>query len=266
VTTNDNTCKSVGELLGVYALDALDSAEAEIVEVHVRDCPRCAQEVDEHRETIGLLAAGGGDAPTRVWDAIAAAIEGTAPPVQEHRPPVLIGRGGVKSLRWRQPSRWLAAAAAAAAAIVIGAQTVRVDHLDHRVSQLSAAAQQLSAAAQQNGGFQAAAAALIDPAATHLVLTSTNPGAKRLGELVILPSGSAYLVASAMPALPATSTYQLWSVVGGRAISVGLLGAHPATVAFSVDPAVAAKAYLVTVEPAGGAVAPTSSPIAQAAI
>ena len=41
-----------------------------------------------------------------------------------------------------------------------------------------------------------------------------------------------------MAALPATSTYQLWSVVAGRAISVGVLGAHPATVAFSVDPAV----------------------------
>jgi anti-sigma-K factor RskA len=61
-------------------------------------------------------------------------------------------------------------------------------------------------------------------------------------------------------------TYQLWSIDDGRAISVGLLGEHPSSVAFTVDPSVAATAYLVTVEPAGGVVAPTSAPVAQATV
>jgi hypothetical protein len=143
--------------------------------------------------------------------------------------------------------------------LTIGAQIVRVNHLDHRVNQLSAAA-------QQSGGFQGLAAALIDPAAKHLTLASTGPESNRLGEVVLLPSGAAYLVSTGMAALPAGSSYQLWSVVAGRAISVGVLGAHPDTVAFSVDAAVTVTAFLVTVEPAGGVVAPTSAPVAHAAV
>ena len=84
--------------------------------------------------------------------------------------------------------------------------------------------------------------------------------------MVLLPSGASYLVSTGMAALPASSTYQLWSVVAGRAISVGVLGAHPAMVAFSVDAAVTVTTLLVTVEPAGGVVAPTSAPVAHAAV
>lgn len=261
MTTPQDDCLSVGDLLGVYALDALDPDEAERVQAHLVTCPRCAQEVEDHRQTIGLLAAGGaGEAPARVWDSIAATIEGSSPATEDRRrpmPTVLANRRLHDRALWRRSSRWLAAAAAAAAAVVIGAQTVRVDHLDHRVNQLSAAA-------RQSGGFQGVAAALVNPSARHLILTSTRPSGNPVGELVILPSGSAYLVASKIPALPATSTYQLWAVIEGRAISVGVLGSHPGAAAFSIDPGVATSAYLVTVEPAGGVVAPTSTPIAQA--
>jgi hypothetical protein len=252
-------CESIGDLLGVYALDALDPDEAERVRAHLAGCTRCAREVEDHLQTIGLLAAGGaGEAPPRVWDAIAARIEGSAPGGGHPPMPVLLhkraGRAG-----WRQPSRLLAATAGAAAAVVIGVGVIQVDHLDHRVSQLTAAA-------RQSGGFQGLAAALVDPSTRHLILTSTRPGTKPLGELVIVPSGNAYLVGSGMAALPPTSTYQLWAVIQGRAISVGVLGTHPGVVAFSVDPGVAAAAYLVTIEPAGGVVSPTSSPIAQASV
>ena len=263
MTTPRDECVSISDLLGVYALDALDPEEAERVQAHLATCPRCAQEVEDHRQTIGLLAAGGsGEAPARVWDAIATTIEGSSPATQDlprPMPTVLPNRRKSEAARWRQASKWLAAAAAAAAAVVIGTQTLRVDHLDHRVNQLSAAA-------RQSGGFQGVAAALVDPSARRLILTSTHPGGNPVGELVILPSGSAYLIASNIAALPATSTYQLWAVVEGRAISVGLLGAHPGAAAFSIDPGVPTTAYLMTVEPAGGVVAPTSTPIAQASV
>lgn len=261
MNSRTDDCRSVEDLLGVYALDALDPDEAARVAAHLAGCPRCAQEVDQHRDTIGLLAAsaGSGEAPAGVWDAIAAKIGGEPTPRGEQVTPVIFGRPAGGTRRWRRPATWLGAAAAVAAAVVIGVQTVQVDHLDHRVNQLFAAA-------QQTGGFQGVAAALVDPAAQHLDLTSTDPGAKHLGELVILPSGAAYLVSTAMATLPATSTYQLWSLVAGRAISVGVLGAHPGTVAFSVDRAVAVTAFLVTVEPAGGVVAPTNAPVARAAV
>ena len=261
MTANEDDCRSIGELLGAYALDALDPDEAERVGAHLAGCGRCTREVEDHRQAIGLLAAGGaGDAPARVWDAIAAAIEGSSPAGDRHpEMPAFAARSRSRRNPWRQPTRWMAAAAAVAAAVAIGVQTVRVDNLDRHVAQLSAAA-------RQSGGFQGAAAAMVDPSARHLILTATRPGAKAVGELVILPSGSAYLIASALAAVPADRTYQLWAVIAGRAVSVGVLGDHPGAVAFSVDPAVTPAAYLVTVEPAGGVVAPTSSPIAQASV
>jgi anti-sigma factor RsiW len=156
VTGRSDNCQSIGDLLGVYALDALEPVEADRVRAHLPDCPRCAHEVDEHPETIGLLAAAdGGEAPATVWDAIAATIEGSRGARPEPPPPVLFDRAQTARRRWRWPTTWLAAGAAAAAALTIGAQIVRVNHLDHRVSQLSAAA-------QQSGGFQGLAAALIN--------------------------------------------------------------------------------------------------------
>lgn len=250
-------CGDISELLGVYALDATDPDERAAVDAHLAVCPRCAQEVAEHRETIGLLAASGGDAPDGVWERISQSIDGGRSQIPALAPMYTPHR---RSRRWTiQPVSALAAAAAVAAAVLLGVQTVRVDHLDHQVGRLSAAA-------RQAGGFQGAAAALVDPSSKHLMLTSTAAGSKPLGEMVVLPSGSAYLVGVNLPALDSTSTYQLWSVVAGRAVSVGVLGDHPSTVAFSIDAAIANQVFLVTVEPAGGVVAPTSPPVARAAI
>lgn len=250
-------CEPVRDLLGAFALDAVEPEEADAVLRHLEVCSRCSQEVAEFRETIGLVASEGGDAPEQLWGRIAESIEAPAS-TEVPKPPTMLKPQPVRV--WPRALVAVASAAAAAAAVLavlVGLQTVRVDHLDHRVNQLSAAAQK---AARLEG----AAAALADPSAHRLVLTSTTPAAKVVGELVILPTGGSYMISSAMPALPAGSTYQLWSVIAGRPVSVGVLGADPGTVAFSVDAAVTAQQYLVTVEPAGGVVAPTTSPVAQA--
>lgn len=256
MTGGDGGCRDIEDLLGAYALDAVEPDEEVLVRSHVAECPRCSHELAEHRETISMVASAGGSAPDGVWARIAESIP--QDPRTTPRPSVVVLGDRRK---WRLPARIGAAAAAgvaAAALVLVGIQTVRVDQLNHRVNQLSAAA-------RQSGGFQGLAAALLDPSARRMALTSTAPSATSVGDLVILPSGSAYLVGSTLPALAPGKTYQLWSIVGGRAVSVGLLGAHPRTAAFTVDPSVAARTYLVTIEPAGGVVAPTTAPVARAA-
>jgi len=246
-------CAPVTDLLGAYALDAVDPDEAAAVRQHLQVCPRCAQEVAEFRETIGLVAAEGGDAPEQLWSRIAASIDAPGAPPALPLPSLLRPQSVPVWRRWFVA---LTAAAAAAAVVLVGVQTVRVDHLDHRVGQLSAAAERAA-------GTDGVGAALSDPSAHRLLLTSTSSVGEVLGELVILPSGGAYMISSAMPALPASSTYQLWSVTAGRPVSVGVLGRSPGTVAFTADNAVTVKQYLVTVEPAGGVTAPTTAPVAQ---
>jgi hypothetical protein len=256
VTSAPEDCATIAELAGVHALDALEPDEALSVSSHLNGCSRCAREYHRHRETISLLAAVGGPAPDALWERIAIAIEADRGPEEIPRlhPMLLAGRPRPRKPAW---ARIVAAAAVAAAVIIIGFQAARVDHLNSQITRLNAAE-------QQSGSLPGLAAALVDPSAQHLTLTSSAVGRQPVGQLIILPSGASYLVGSRLGELPAGRIYQLWSVNSGRAISVGLLGAHPTTVAFNVDPAAPADAYLVTVEPSGGVVAPTSAPIARA--
>jgi hypothetical protein len=243
-------------LAGAHALDALEPGEILSVSSHLENCPRCAQEYHQHRETIGLLAAVGGTAPEALWQRIATAIEGDRgldkPPGLRHLPVASRPRP-----HWARWTRLLAAAAVAAAAIAIAFQTARVNHLSRQITHLNAGL-------NQSGQLPGLAAALVDPRAQHLTLTAAAAGRPPVGQLIILPSGASYLVGASLPALPSDHIYQLWSDISGRPISVGILGAHPTTVAFHIDPAAPGDAYLVTVEPSGGVVAPTSPPIAQA--
>jgi anti-sigma factor RsiW len=64
------------ELLGAYALDALDGEEYEIVELHLRECPQCRAEVADFREVAALIGHGGAPAPERVWERIAEGVGG----------------------------------------------------------------------------------------------------------------------------------------------------------------------------------------------
>ena len=256
MTSTPEDCATIAELAGVHALDALEPDEALSVSSHLEGCSRCAQEYHRHRETISLLAAVGGTAPEGLWERIASAIEGDRGPEEIPRlhPVLLASRPRPRRPTW---TRIVAAAAAAAAVIVISVQAARLDHLNHQITRLNTAE-------KQSGPLPGLAAALVDPSAQHLTLTASAAGRQPVGQLIILPSGASYLVGTSLGELPAGRIYQLWSLTSGRAISVGILGAHPTTVAFNVDPAAPADAYLVTVEPAGGVVAPTSPPIAHA--
>lgn len=259
---DNQDCESFQDLLGVYALDALDPGEAARVRAHLEDCPRCRQEVNQHRESIVLLASAGGPAPDRLWDRISDSIGMKSAPTDAVPPPTVVHPGLSQPGRshpgrWRRPIQAACIGLAAAVTALVGIQTVRVNDLNHKVNQFAAAA-------RQSSGFPGLEAALVDPSATHLSLVSTTAGAAPLGLLVIRSSGASYLVGSRLPPLAHANTYQMWSIIAGRAVSVGVLGEHPTTVAFHVDPTAPATDYLVTVEPAGGVVAPTTTPVARA--
>src|SRR5205823_2389882 len=168
-------------LLGSYALDAVDGPEAEAVELHLLECPRCRAEVAEHREVAALLGNVGTPAPEQLWDRIAASLEETPPEpaldaVSELRPPrrmvrrrLAVGLAGV----------------AAAAAVVIGLLAFQVHRLDNRVNSLAQAT-------PDHGLSQVATAAVLDPQARRVDLRSGQGGQSAQG--VVLPNGNGYLV------------------------------------------------------------------------
>ena len=70
----------IEELLGAYALDAVDDDERrQVEELPAPPNPRARAEVDEHREVATLLAFSGARAPEGLWDRIAGALEERAP-------------------------------------------------------------------------------------------------------------------------------------------------------------------------------------------
>ncbi|MGH9056776.1 MAG: anti-sigma factor domain-containing protein [Acidimicrobiales bacterium] len=249
------------ELLGAFALDAVDADEAAAVSAHLVSCPRCRQEVAEYQQAAAMLANSGEDAPAGVWDAIVSKIE-TAP-IQTTATAAMLGRQAAKPVTSRrirpQVARRAGALVAAAAAAAIAVLGVQVAHLDHRLSQVTAASagQNLSAAAR---------VALLDPSARRIALTGAGPSAPRVAEVVALRSGAGFWFNEGLPALASAKTYQLWAMVDGQAISVGVLGDHPQTVAFSLGSAATTDAFAVTVEPAGGSVSPTRPPVASTTI
>jgi len=256
----------IQELLGVYALDAVDAETAAMVERHLEGCPRCSTEVAQHHEVAGLLANSGGAAPAKLWDGIASQLDGSTPPswaslsarleTGSDRTDLISGGGSevvpFADRRGRRWAAWTAAAAAVAAAVVAVVLGVQVRHLDHQVNSLQAP---LSAAERS---------ALASPTTRQVELVAA-PGsagaATERARVVLTESGTGFVQAQGLSRLPGDQTYQLWGVVGRKAISLGLLGARPDVVAFSVAGATPVSAFAITAEPSGGVVQSTNRPI-----
>src|SRR5579864_4152474 len=155
------THDEAAELLGAYALDAVDRDEAEEIEAHLAGCPRCRDEVAHHREVAAALAFAGATAPDGLWTRIASSLE-TAPPEPE------LGRlYPLKPSARSRTARVMSIVGAAAAAAVIALLAVQIHTLNHRISAVSSA---LPAAGLQS----AVQAALLDPAAARVHLQSDD--------------------------------------------------------------------------------------------
>jgi anti-sigma-K factor RskA len=222
----------IEELLGAYALDAVDDDERRQVEAYLETSPRAQAEVDQHREVAALLAFGGAPAPTGLWDRIAGALEEGAPEPGPELAKVLPVRA--------RRRRWWVGALAAAAVVAIAVLSVALVRSNQSQTQSEA----IAAAYHDAKG---------DPASKTVQLKAPDG---RTATAVVPPSGSAYLDGTTLPALPADRIYQLWAVPqNGAPVSLGLLGSRPGISMFGLTGTPSALA--ISVETPGGAVAPT---------
>jgi len=245
--------REVTDLLGAYALDALEPAELQAVDRHVQVCSECLAEVAEHREVAGLLTPGWAKPPAGLWDKIAASLE-EAPPPLNLAPVVALKRAqATRTVDKRRPSLGvgIAAMVAVAAVAMIGFLGVRVADDRRRIDQYAEQAypDQLT---------QSVNAALADPGARKVDLVSTD--GYRTAQAVVLPDGTGYMVKSNLPELSKERTYQLWAMVGTSKISVGVLGPEVQhAVPFKMNGPVSALA--ITDEAAGGVVSSRTDPV-----
>lgn len=257
------------EVLGVYALDAVDPEERSRIELHLASCPRCRAEVAEHREVAALLSQSGAPAPDGVWDKIASELSPPAPPLRmtfsaidpssedqastaavtaDVGDPVapVVSMDRARSSRNRTMLAVLAVAACIVA--VLGFVTVSQSQRINDVEQ-----------AMRSRSVESMANDAVADAEVKVELT----GAAGDAEAVVAKSGQGYLITSGMPAPEDGQLYQLWGKVDGTVLSLGTFGSSSSVVPFSVDPSRLddIELFAVTQEKAPGVVKSVNDPI-----
>ena len=247
--------RELDELLGAYALDAVDDEERDQVEEYLARTPEARSLVAEYRETAALLAHSDTEAPPGLWERIEQTLE--ADPPKLATPPA--GAVGLESRRARLRRRAAVVVAAAAAVVAVALLTVKVVQQGDRIDELGREPRAGSVLA-------AAESASRDPRADRVSLSSTDGALE--ARVVYLPGGDGFLLQSNLRALPPDRTYQLWALMGGsspeRPISAGVLGPDPGITAFRVHGPVVG--FAITDEQSPGVVSPGNPPLIQGAV
>lgn len=239
-----------------YALGALGGPEDEerrSFEAHVKGCAECSRRLETARSRLALLALA---APAATPDASAKAR--LMQKISSERSPATLPR--------RRKIFWIAPALAAAAvvlAVIAGFLAARNRQLGRRISELQAT--QARQAAEMSRA-RAVLDILTSPATLRVSLSAAPARTVPQGKAFYNPRKGLLFYAANLPALPPDRTYQLWLVPAqGKPISAGIFAVDARGNGEVLLPplpvGIAAQAFAVTVEPAGGKPQPTGTKV-----
>lgn len=236
--------------LDLYALGTLDDDARRELESHVAECAECRRSLAESRGRVALLAF---------------AAEPRAPSVAV-RSRLLArvraqGRGegpSVRRLVWPRLA-WATAAVLALVAVFLAWENRRMTH------EMEALQSQFQARQADLARAQQALAILTSAETLRVPLTFGEEKPRPEGKVLFNRRRGLLFFATRMPALAANQTYQLWLVPSeGSPISAGLFrpdekgdGSILLPELPALPASIEAKAFAVTIEPAGGVPQPT---------
>ncbi len=233
----------VRDLVGAYALDAVDDVERRAVERLVARDPRAAQELAELRATAALLgAASAAEPPVGLRADVLSRIRGVpqVPAARAAEPAAAVAPPAAR--RPRRTTTWLAIAATA-----LGAAAIPT----------ALALQQARQTEQAEQSAQAIADLLADPRAT-VVRADVTGGGTAVG---VLTDDRALFTATGLVEPGEGQEYQLWILRDGEALPRAVMPDDDGRVRALADGYRAGDALAVTVEPAGGSQQPTTTPL-----
>ena len=254
------------EVLGAYALDAVEPEERADIERHLAECPRCRAEVAEHREVTAFLSQAGAPAPAGVWDRIVAELSPPAPPLRMS----FSRTGEVDPLA--EPS----AATPSSHETTDATVTNLADHPRRRLVAVRTAVAALAVAAaiiavlgivvvNQNGSSpnQVASIDRLAQSAVGQAKLQVRMNGKGTARAVVQDSGQGFLIRDDLPKPAKGDVYQLWGQVDGTVLSLGTFGGDAKTVSFHLDPDRIGdvQSFSVTQEHAPGVVASVNRPV-----
>ena len=251
-------------LAPAYALGALDPDERSAFEEHLATCDICSAEV----RSLSRIAAGMAQTPIQVS------------PRPELRGRVLSAVGATNAMRQPQapsapskayagPAVWLPYAAmvvlAAGFAIYAWGQRNEIRSLSARVEDSASSARdserELAEALRRALQAQATIDVLTAPDLVRFDLAGQKDAPSASGRAFWSRQRGMVFSGANLPPLPPGRVYQVWVITNAPApISAGLLGEDGSGI-FMTPPDIAApKLVAVTNEPAGGVLAPTTTP------
>ena len=224
----------IHELTAGYALDALEADERQAYEDHLPDCAQCQEDLVSFWEVTGALAlaATGPEPPPELRERIVAAARAEKQTVVPFRP------------RRFRPGQALGAVAAIAAVALVALGWWAISLHNNLTDTRSALAEQ-----------RTVAGVLADSSARRVSLAAGS------GTLIDGAAGSVLVVDGLSPA-PAGRTYQVWVVRKGVAQSSGLFTGGSHSVVLVQHEVATGDVVAVTLERAGGAKTPTTTPVA----
>ena len=269
------------ELLGAWALDALDDAERTRVDDLIARDPDAAREVRSLRETAAVLGeAVAVPAPDAVRLAVLAEVERTrqedpaaqavasSDPVQPAAPvaPATPGApaapvapsapprsarpastpGGSSRPAGRRPARrrWSTAVAALAVLAAVAVPSTVAWRQAERAAEAEARADRITAL-------------LAEPGAQVVSAPVTSGGTA----VAVVTADAALVTASGVDAPGAGEVYQLWVMRDGSPVPDATTGVTDGTLQIRTDAYRTGDALALTVEPEGGSEQPTSEPV-----
>ncbi len=271
------------DALVLFAMHALDVSEAAVVEQHVRDCEQCSLQVAEARGDMALLAFAVDQValPVGAEERFMARVKAssavtTGEGLPRHVAPAEVtpiveqtnrGESNVVDFEsYTQPKRskwpivlpWAIAAAVSGLAITLGVENRNLNET------VGAEAALLNNVSSKASHAQQIVDALNSPHAQRVTLTATKHAAEPTGQAIYLADrGSLLFQANNLKTLDAGKTYELWVIpADGKApVPAGTFKpdatGYASVVLPTLPPGIAAKAFGVTIENAGGATTPT---------
>jgi anti-sigma-K factor RskA len=243
----------------LYALGVLEDDELRGIETHVNSCADCAQKVAEARGRIAMLAlsAPPQEPSLEVRQRLLARIRAEANPARatgNRRPE-------------RAPSRiWIFVWGAVAVALAIFAIYL---WNSNKILQDELTRQEVAMKQQMELTKRARelAALFSSPQTTTVDLAAKAPITTGSGRVLYNSQQGALIYSGTLPPLATGKSYELWVIPqNGNPIPAGVFSVDPngngEVVLPKIPAGVSAKAFAVTIEPAGGGAAPTG-PMAQ---
>lgn len=232
------------DLIGPYVLDALDKSEKAAFEMHLSGCDECEAEVITLQEALVDIA------PTleefdqsHIWARIASTIESTV----DDDVAKVIPFESKKRFHLPKPSTAVASIAIVAA---FAATTSTIATTNSKNAVMSSVPK-----------LQNQILANIVKSPNHKLIKLTSVDGKYQMNVIVSTHGVGYVIKSNLPPIPKALTYQLWGIKKTGMTSISILGPVSSSGQFTLPTNSSYSELAVSVEPAGGSVAPTSAPL-----